>query len=99
MDKPFEFNGVLTRQPILIAYSKGNYLKQHADLIEQLDYFIDFKCSPGARLVNNYYWLQRNLSRKVRQYGDKVNYCFVGTVTLLGLKIQIILRLENVQRS
>lgn len=82
VDKPLEFNGVLTRQPILIADSKGNYLKQHADLIEQFDYFIDFECSPGARLVNYYYWLQRNLSRKVRQYGDIVIYCFVGTCDL-----------------
>ena len=67
VDDPLELNGVLTKQAILIADSKGNYLRTHADLIKQFGYFIDFECISGARFVDYYYWLQRNLSRKVGQ--------------------------------
>ena len=54
-------------------------MRIHADLIEQFGYFIDFECSNGVRIVDYYYWLQRHLSRKVRQYGHIIIYRWLGT--------------------
>ena len=41
----------------LIADSKGNYLKAHADKIEQFGYHINFQCRSGASFADYYYWL------------------------------------------
>lgn len=79
---PIQFQGTLKKQPILIADSKGNYLKSHSDLIENLGYFIDFQCKGGARFADYFYWLQSNLSKKVNQYGNVVLYIFLGTCDL-----------------
>ena len=43
INRPFNFHGKLTKQPILIADSKGNYLKPHEYLIRQFGYSIDFQ--------------------------------------------------------
>lgn len=79
INKPFRFNGRLRKQPILIADSKGNYLKPHEDLLRQFGYFIDFECFPGARFADYYYWLKNNLHKKVNQYGHIVLYIWLGT--------------------
>ena len=79
INRPFNFHGKLTKQPILIADSKGNYLKPHEDLIRQFGYSIDFQCFPGARFSDYYFWLKNNLHKKVRQFGQIVLYIWLGT--------------------
>lgn len=82
LDRPINFHGRLTKQPILIADSKGNYLKYHSDIIENFGYTVDFECRKGARFVDYYYWLRDNLQRKVHQYGRIVLYIYLGTCDL-----------------
>lgn len=81
-DRPIYFNGTLTKRPILLSDSKGNYLKGHSDLIEQFGYTIDFQCKGGARFQDQLAWLKRNLVNKIRQYGKIVLYVWLGTCDL-----------------
>lgn len=82
VDTPIHFQGRLRKQPILIADSKGNYLRTHSDLIEQFDCRIEFQCRGGARFADYFYWLQSNLPKKVAQFGNIVLYIFLGTCDL-----------------
>lgn len=82
VDTPIHFQGTLRKQPILIADSKGNYLRTHSDLIEQFDCRIEFQCRGGARFADYFYWLQSNLHKKVAQFGNIVLYIFLGTCDL-----------------
>ncbi|MCG7867917.1 MAG: hypothetical protein JAY74_16355 [Candidatus Thiodiazotropha taylori] len=82
IDRPLIPPGRLKRQCILISDSKGNYLKSHSDLIDQFGYFIDFQCRPGARFADYFCWLNLNLHKKVRQYGNIVLYVWLGTCDL-----------------
>lgn len=86
VERPIHFQGTLRKQAILIADSKGNYLKPHADLIEQFGYHIEFECRSGARFADYYYWLQSNLYRKVQQFGHIILYIFLGTCDLTTRK-------------
>ena len=79
LERPFNFNGRLRCKPILIADSKGNYLKSRADLINQFQYSLELQCRGGARFQDYFYWLQHNLSNKVAQYGKIVLYVWLGT--------------------
>ena len=79
LERPFNFNGRLRCKPILLADSKGNYLKSHADLINQFHYSIEFQCRGYSRFQDYFYWLQHNLSNKVAQYGKIVLYVWLGT--------------------
>ena len=74
IDKPIEFHGVLTKQPILLSDSEGRGLEEQASLIENFDYHIEFQYKGGARLLESFCWLKRNLTAKVRQYGHIVFY-------------------------
>lgn len=82
VDVPINCPGRLSKQPIIIGDSKGNYLKPHSDLITQFGYNIDFECKGGARFIDYYYWLQSNLRKKVNKYGQVVLYVFLGTCDL-----------------
>ena len=74
LEKPIEFNGVLTKQRILLSDSKARYIKKHESLIEDLGYFIEFQSRGGARLLDYFFWLKRNLQAKVQQYGHLIIY-------------------------
>ena len=63
----------------MLADSKGNYLKSHANLINQFHYSTEFQCRGGARFQDYFYWLQHNLSNKVAQYGKIVLYVWLGS--------------------
>lgn len=86
VEAPIRFSGRLTKQPILIGDSKGNYLKSHSDLIEQFHSFIDFQCRGGARFADYFPWLVKNLQKKVDRYGCITLYIFLGTCDLTTRK-------------
>lgn len=86
IDRPIQFNGELSKQPILLSDSKAKYLVKYKSFIEDFGYFIDFQFRGGARFVDLYYWLQRNLHHKVQQYGNIVLYIWLGTCDLTEKK-------------
>ena len=88
INKPIEFHGVLTKQPILLSDSKGRGLEEHASLIENFGYHIEFQYKGGARLLESFCWLKRNLTAKVKQYGHIVLYIYLGTCDLTEIKYQ-----------
>ena len=61
VDSSLHFTSKLVRKPILISDSKGNYIRNHSDRIENFGYTIDFICKGGARFQDYYHWLTRNL--------------------------------------
>lgn len=85
MKTPVQFTGTLTSQPIFISDSKGVYLKNHASTICQSVCYIDFECKKGARFADYFCWLQKNLHRKVNQFGYVTLYIFLGTCDLTKL--------------
>lgn len=80
--RPNNFGGPLKYKPILVSDSKGNYLKQHAHIIEEKGYSIDFACRGGLRFLDQYCWLKNNLKRKVNIYKHVVLYIWLGTCDL-----------------
>ena len=82
LQKPFNFNGILTKKPILLADIKARYIEQHRDLIDQFGYSIEFNYFGGARFWNYHVWLQKNLAAKVAQCGKIVLYIWLGTCDL-----------------
>lgn len=82
VDRPIVFHGRLRKQPIIIADSKGNYLRQHGSDIFQSFCHIEFECKGGARFAEYYNWLNRNLTSKVNQFGNIVLFVFLGTCEL-----------------
>lgn len=89
LDKPLNFSGKLSKQPIIIADSKGVYLKRQASDIFQPFCHIEFECRKGARYAEYYQWLTKNLYRKVNQFGNIVLYIFLGTCDLTKLNVSI----------
>lgn len=85
VDRPIVFHGRLKKQPIILGDSKGNYLRQHATDIFQPFCDIEFQCRGGARFADYFYWLKRNLARKVQQYTRIVLYIFLGTCDLTSI--------------
>ncbi|MCG8033532.1 MAG: hypothetical protein JAZ03_15335 [Candidatus Thiodiazotropha taylori] len=86
INRPINFNGTLTKQPLLLSDSKAKYVLDYKYLIEDLGYFIDFQYRGGARFLDLYFWLQRNLHFKVQQYGNLVLYIWLGTCDLTEKK-------------
>lgn len=82
IERPLYFNGRLKCKPILIADSKGNYLKSHSDIISNFGYSVEFVCRGGARFQDYFHWLRYNLENKVNQYGNIVLYIWLGTCDL-----------------
>ena len=82
LDTPINFDGVLTKKPIVLADSKARYIKQHEDLLNQFDYSVEFNFFGGARFCDYYVWLQKNLASKVRKYGEIFLYIWLGTCDL-----------------
>lgn len=82
VDTPIRVPGRLRKQPILISDSKGNYLRNHSDLIEQFGYNIEFQCRGGSRFADHFNWLWYNLQNKVDKYGQIILYVFLGTCDL-----------------
>ena len=64
VERPIPFNRVLTKQPIFLSDSKAKYIQKHRHFIEDDGYFIDFQFRGGARILDSYFWLDRNLARK-----------------------------------
>lgn len=96
INRPLYFNGRITRKPILVADSKGNYLKTHSDLTSEFGFNIDFQCRGGARFQDYFHWLQANLQYKVSCFGRVVLYVFLGTCDLTLRKGRFVhLRHEN----
>lgn len=82
IDKTLEKPDTLSYTPILLATSKGNYLKFHSDLVDQYKINIEFHCKPGGRFADFYPWLARYLPGKVYKYGKIVLYIWLGTCDL-----------------
>ena len=82
LNKPLILNRPLRKQPILLSDSKGNYLKPYTEYIEQYGYTIDLACKKGARFCDSYFWLERNLARKVQNYNQVVLFVLLGTCDL-----------------
>lgn len=87
LKKEIKFDGILTKKPILLADSKGNYLKEHRYLIENFGYSLEFQCKGGARFQDQLFWLKRNLQFKINQYKDIVLYIWLGTCDLTDKKV------------
>lgn len=86
LDIPIHPPRGLQKHAILISDSKGRYLRNHSDLIQQFGFQIEFQCFGGARFCDYFYWLQSNLDKKVRIFGQIVLYIFLGTCDLTGKK-------------
>ena len=69
INKPIKFNGVLSSQPIFLSDSKARYILDYRYLIEEFGRSIDFQFRSGARFLDLFFWLQKNLHHKVNQYG------------------------------
>lgn len=54
LGRPVARNAELSKKPILIATSKGTYIKKHRDLASVLGCEVDFVCQPGARFPDFY---------------------------------------------
>ena len=63
--RPNDFICTLRYKPILISDSKGNRLKEHAQIIEDTGYSVEFICKGSARFLDQYFWLVHNLKRRV----------------------------------
>ena len=87
--RPTNFRGPLRYKPILLSDSKGNYLREFSDLIENEGYSIEFNCRGGLRFLDQYFWLRNNLRRKICKYGHITLYCFLGTCDLTLKKTKI----------
>lgn len=85
LERPIVFHSRLKKHPILLADSKGNYLRQHASDIYQPFCDIEFQCRGGAKFEDYYIWLKRNLARKVQQFPYIVLYIFLGTCDLTSI--------------
>ena len=86
LEKPLVLNKPLSKHPILLGDSKGNYLKPYTEYIEKYGYSIDFACKKGARFCDGYIWLELDLPLKVQMYKQVVLYVFLGIVTSLYVK-------------
>ena len=49
LDVPLQLESPLSKKPVLVSDSKGNYLKCHYDIIEEFGYNFEFACKGGAR--------------------------------------------------
>ena len=99
--RPTNFRGPLRYKPILLSDSKGNYLREFSDLIENEGYSIEFNCRGGLRFLDQYFWLRNNLRRKICKYGHITLYCFLGTCDLTLKKTKYITNSQgkNVRRN
>ena len=59
INKPIQFDGVLTKKQIFLSDGKARYIQKHDDFITQFGYSIDFNFYSGARFYNYYIWLQK----------------------------------------
>ena len=82
LQTPINFNGILTKKPILLAESKARYIEQYRDLIDQFGYSIELNYFGGASFWNYYVWLQKNLAAKVDLDVEIVLYIWLGTCDL-----------------
>ena len=80
--RPNDFIGPLRYKPILISDSKGNRLKEHAHIIEDTGYSLEFVCKGGARFLDQYFWLVHNLRRRVATHHYVFLYVWLGTCDL-----------------
>lgn len=90
INKPIKFNGVLNSQPIFLSDSKARYILDYRYLIEEFGRSIDFQFRSGARFLDLFFWLQKNLHHKVSQYGKIVLYVWLGTCDLTAKKSEFI---------
>lgn len=90
INKPIKFNGVLNSKPIFLSDSKARYILDYRYLIEDFGYSIDFQFRSGARFLDLFCWLQKNLQYKVQQYGKIVLYVWLGTCDLTAKKSEFI---------
>ena len=88
-ERPIPFHGILNKQPIFLSDSKARYIQKHRHFIEDHGYFIDFQFRPGARFLDLYFWLERNLAQKVQQYGNIICYAWLGTCDLTARKTYV----------
>lgn len=90
INKPIKFNGVLSSQPIFLSDSKARYILDYRYLMEEFGRSIDFQFRSGARFLDLFFWLQKNLHHKVNQYGKIVLYVWLGTCDLTAKKSEFI---------
>ena len=90
INKPIKFIGVLNSQPIFLSDSKARYILDYRYLIEEFGRSIDFQFRSGARFLDLFFWLQKNLHHKVNQYGKIVLYVWLGTCDLTAKKSEFI---------
>lgn len=77
LERPFEVSS-LSCQPVLVADSKGNYLRRQFESSE-IDVPIRFVCKSGATFRQQFYFLQANLHRF---HTNSVFFIFLGTCDL-----------------
>ena len=81
--KPIENDGrSLIRKPIILTSSKGFYLRNNLDILNDYGVNADIICKAGARFADYYPWLQRNLANKVKCHDKIVLYVWLGTCDL-----------------
>lgn len=81
LQKPLvNVNGKLQRIPVILADSKGFYVRDQIN--NQIDRNIRFWCKGGSRIQDSYNWLKRNINSKIQYIGDIHLYVWLGTCNL-----------------
>ena len=73
-------NGKLVYTPVLLADSKGNYLRHH--IKTGTDFKIQWWCKGGSRVQESLLWLKNSLPHKLRRHGKIALYIWLGTCDL-----------------
>lgn len=67
-------------KPCILSDSKGNYLRRHA--AHPVETEIEWFCKSGSSVENSKRWLQRNIAKKIINFGNIWLYVWLGTCNL-----------------
>ena len=79
LDRPLKTHKFQTKYAILVSSSKGNYIKPHIDILESVNFQLEFACKAGGTFPSQFQWLKRNLPSRVSYYGRVVIFVWLGT--------------------
>ena len=77
---------------------QGNRLREHAHIIEDTGYSIEFACRGGLRFFDQYFWLKNNLQRKVNIHHHVCLYIWLGSCDLTSKKNIVYFDSQNRRR-
>lgn len=72
--------GTKTHQPVVLSDSKGGKLEKH--VTHSTERQLVWWTKGGAKVEDSVSWLERNVARNIRRYGDIWLYVWLGTCNL-----------------